>query len=117
MTEAVSKQDRTWGMLCHLLALAGYIGVPFGHIIGPLVMWLVKRQDSSFVDDQGKEALNFQISMTIYGIVSAILIFVIVGIFLAIAVAIIDFIFIIVASVRANSGERYRYPLTIRFIK
>lgn len=111
------KDEHMWGMLCHLTALVAYVGVPFGHILGPLVVWLIKREQSSFVDDQGKEALNFQISITIYGLVAAVLTLVIIGIFLGIALVIFDLVMVIIASVKANRGERYRYPLTIRFLK
>jgi uncharacterized Tic20 family protein len=110
------SQERTFAMLCHLTALAALIGIPFGNIIGPLVIWLIKREEFPLVDDQGKESLNFQISATIYAIVSAILILVIVGIFLLIALAIFWLVVVIMACVRANQGERFRYPLTIRFI-
>jgi uncharacterized Tic20 family protein len=112
----LSKDAKTWGMLCHLIALAGFV-VPFGNIIGPLVIWLIKKDEYPFVDDQGKESLNFQISMTIYFIISAILIIVVIGILLMIALVIVEVIFIIIATVKANSGEKYRYPLTIRLIK
>lgn len=111
------KESRLWGMFCHLASLSGFIGVPFGNIIGPLIIWLVKRNELPFVDDQGKESLNFQISMTIYGIIAAILVFFVIGIFLAIALFIFGLVMVIIASVKANSGEYYRYPLTIRFIK
>jgi len=62
--QPTTKDDRTWAMLCHLSGLAGYV-VPFGNIFGPLIIWLIKRDQSWFVDDQGKEALNFQISWAI----------------------------------------------------
>ena len=111
------KQARLWGMLCHLTALAGFIGVPFGNIIGPLIVWLVKRQEIPFADEQGKESLNFQISLTLYSIVAALLIMVVVGIFLLIGLMIFGLVMVIIASVKSNNGESYRYPLTIRFIK
>jgi hypothetical protein len=111
------KEAQKWGMLCHLLALAGFVGIPFGNIIGPLVVWLLKKSDYPFVDEQGKESLNFQISMTIYGIVAAFLIFVIIGIFLLIGLVIADLVLVIIASVKTSNGESHRYPLTIRFIK
>ncbi|MEW6113824.1 MAG: DUF4870 domain-containing protein, partial [Thermodesulfobacteriota bacterium] len=61
-----SKQATNWGMLCHLSALLGLVLISFGHILGPLVVWLFKKNDDPFIDEQGKESLNFQISMTIY---------------------------------------------------
>ena len=112
----IHPQHRTWGMTCHLAALSGYL-VPFGHILGPLVVWLFKGQDHPFVDAQGKESLNFQISMTIYMAVSYLLVFVIIGFVLLGALALLDLIFIIVASVKSRSGQTYRYPFTIRLIK
>jgi hypothetical protein len=111
-----AKDARTWAMFCHVGAFAGYI-IPFGHIIAPLIIWLIKKDESPLVDDQGKESLNFQISISIYAIVAALLTFVIIGIVLLIALLMFDVVMVIVATVRANSGERYRYPLCIRFIK
>lgn len=110
------RDERMWGMLAHLSALAGFI-IPFGLIIGPLVIWLIKRDQSYYVNQQGKEALNFNISITIYFFISGLLIFLIVGIFTAIAVGVMWIIFTIIAAVKANNGEAYYYPLTIRFIK
>ena len=102
----LSKDDRTWAMLAHLSALAGFV-IPFGNVLGPLVIWLVKREGSAFVDDQGREALNFQITVTIAAIVSIILM----------VVGLAWLILSIVAGVKANEGERYRYPFTLRLIK
>lgn len=110
------KQKNMWAMLCHLGAFAGYI-IPFGQIIVPLAIWLIKKEESPLIEDQGRESLNFQISMTIYLIISVILTLIIIGFVLLIAVAIFDIVMVIIASVKANSGQRYRYPLTIRFIK
>jgi len=104
-------------MLCHVIALCGFIGIPFGNILGPLVVWLLKREEDPFIDAQGKEALNFQISMTIYALVSLILIFILIGFVLLFAIAIVNIVLVIIASIKAYNGESYRYPLTIRFIK
>jgi len=114
--QAMDKQERNWAMFCHLAALSGYL-VPFGFIIGPLVVWLIKKEEYPLVDDQGKEAINFQITMTICFIVSVILVFVLIGILLLPALAIFNIIMIIVATIKANNGERYRYPFAIRIIK
>ncbi len=117
MTGDEDRQARNWGMLCHLIALSALLGVPFGHILGPLVVWLIKRNDLPIVDEQGKESLNFQISFTIYALVSAILTFFVIGIVLLIGLAIADLVLVIVASVKVSNGQSYRYPLTIRLIK
>jgi uncharacterized Tic20 family protein len=113
--EDLPQEARTFGMLCHLTAFAGFI-VPLGNIIGPLVMWLIKKDQYPFVDDQGKESLNFQISVLIYAFISGILVFVVIGIFLLIALGIFVIVMVIIATIRANEGQRYRYPLTIRII-
>ncbi len=111
----ITKEQRTWGMLAHLSAIAGFF-LPFGNIIGPLVVWLIKKDEMMFVNDQGKEALNFQISVSIYAIVSAFSIFLIIGFLLLPAVMIFSLVMTIIACVKANEGEYYRYPLCIRFI-
>ena len=116
-SQSDERQARMWGMLCHLSALVGFIGVPFGNILGPLVVWLIKKDEFPFVNDQGKESLNFQISMTIYTVIAVILAFFLIGIPAVLVLPIIDVILIVIASVQANNGEAYRYPLTIRFIR
>jgi len=116
----VSKDSKTWGMLCHLGGLAGFI-FPFGNIIAPLVIWLIKKNEDKFVDVQGKEALNFQITLIIAGISGFILTILVitacVGVPLLIAVSICNLIFCIMGAVKANNGESYHYPVCIRFIK
>ena len=117
MTEDKNKQSNMWGMLCHLTSLSVYIGIPFGNIIGPLVVWLIKKDEFPFVNEQGQESLNFQISMTIYGFVSVILCLVVIGFVLIGIILVANIILVVIASVKANKGEAYRYPFTIRFIK
>lgn len=102
-----SKDARLWGMLSHLLALTMLISIPLGWILGPLVIWLLKKNEYEFVDDQGKESLNFQLSMTLYSL----------SIILIPFIVIFDIIMVITASVQASDGVRYRYPLTIHFIQ
>ncbi len=103
-------------MLCHLSALAGYI-IPFGNLIGPLIVWQIKKNQIPQVNEHGKESLNFQISVTIYAIDSGLLCFICVGFFLLAAVGIFALVMIIIESIKANQGEPVRYPLTFRFIK
>jgi uncharacterized protein len=111
------KQDRTWAMFCHLTSLSVCIGIPFGNIIGPLVVWLIKKDEFAIVDEHGRESLNFQISLSIYSIISFFLCFAFIGFLLLPAILIAGLVFVIIASLKANKGEPYRYPLTIRFIK
>lgn len=115
-TESVSQDDRNLGMLCHLIALVGLL-IPFGNILGPLVIWLVKKDQSSFVDVEGKEALNFNITVAIAGFVSVLLMTVVIGFALIFIVAIFWIVMAIVAASKASSGEHYRYPLTIRLVQ
>ena len=115
MEETFSRDEKMWAMFCHMSAFAFFV-FPFGHVIGPLVIWMIKKDEYKMVDDQGKESLNFQISISLYAIVAVLLIIVLIGIPILIGIFIIDFIFIIIASIKANDGELYRYPLTIRFI-
>ncbi|HPM79638.1 MAG TPA: DUF4870 domain-containing protein [Candidatus Anammoximicrobium sp.] len=108
-----TSDERMWGMLCHLSSLSGGV-IPMGNIVGPLIVWLIKKEEYALVDDQGKEALNFQISIMIYTIVLALTI---IGIPVAIAAMIFGLVMSVIAAVKANEGEYYRYPLTIRFVK
>jgi len=116
-SKEVNKDARMWAMICHLSALAGLVVPVVGCIVGPLIVWQIKKEEFPFVDEQGKEAVNFQISMLIYGVVAALLIFACIGTVLLPAVALVDLIFLLIAAVKANDGYHYRYPLTIRFIK
>ncbi len=90
--------------------------VPLGNIWGPLIIWLIKREEFPDVDAHGKASLNFQISITIYIIISVILTIVLIGFVMLIAAMIMWVVVVIIASVRANAGQLYNYPLAIRFI-
>src|SRR6266404_9024256 len=115
-TSTSSSNVRTWTVLCHATALAGFFVPWAGHILGPLIVWLAKRGDSPEIDGHGKESLNFQISMLIYDAVAAILCIVLIGIPILIALWVLNTVFVIIASVKASEGKFYRYPITIRFI-
>lgn len=107
----VPSDSRAWAAAAHLLP---FLGLSF---IAPLIIWLIKRDEDAFVEGHGREALNFQISIIIYAIVSAILIIVLIGIVLLLALGVFVLVFQIVAGVKAATGQEYRYPLTIRFVK
>ena len=111
-----AKQEKTWALFCHVSAFAMFV-FPFGNILAPLSIWLIKKDEMPLVDDQGKESLNFQISITIYLFAAGLLTLIIIGIPLLIAVGVFDIVMIIIAAIKANEGEKYRYPLTIRIIK
>jgi len=118
----VSSEERTWALVAHLSALSVYL-TGFGMILGPLVVWLINKDSKPFAAEQAKEALNFNISWMLWGILlgiaAFILTFILVGILLWIALgffSIVWTIFCIIAAIKANEGVHYRYPLTIRFI-
>jgi uncharacterized Tic20 family protein len=111
------KADHTIGMLCHLLSLTLLLGVPLGNILGPLTVWLIKRDEDPFVDLCGKESLNFQISMTLYMVIAGIFILLFVGLFMVPILMILNIVYTIIAAIKASQGTSYTYPLTIRFIK
>ena len=122
----ISKDIRNVAMFCHLASFAGLVGVPFGNILGPLLVWLLKREESTFIDAHGKEALNFQISVAIYASISIVLMYasiftvpmiVLIGFVLLVALLVFGVVSVIIAAVRANSGQEYRYRLAMRFIK
>jgi len=114
---ATSSDIRTWTVLCHAAALLGLFFHFLGHLLGPLIVWLVKRGDSPEVDAHGKESLNFQISMLIYDAIAAILCVVLIGIPILIALWVLNTVLVIIASIQASEGKFYRYPITIRLIK
>jgi len=106
----VSKEDCTMGMLCHLLGI-------FTLFLGALIIWLIKKDQSTFLDDQGKEALNFQLTILIAWVAAGVLSFVLIGCFLMPVIWVLNIIFCIMGALAANKGQRYRYPFNIRFIK
>ena len=109
-------QERQWALICHLSALSGYV-IPFGNLIVPIIIWSMKKDEMPMVDEHGKEVINFQLSMTIWMIISGILILVLIGIPLLIMLAILQVVFIIIGAIKADSGQLYKYPMTIQFIK
>lgn len=111
---AATPNDRIWALCCHLGTLATFF--PFANIIIPLAIWLINKDKSPFVNDQGKEALNFQITMMIGYAICAALVFVLIGFPLIIALLLYHIIYSIVAAIKANEGIAYRYPWAIRLI-
>jgi uncharacterized Tic20 family protein len=115
----VDKDSRTWGMMAHLSGIvASILTGLLGGWIGPLIIWLVKKEDSAFVNDQGKEALNFQITLVIGYIIAYGITLVTCGLLFPVLFVplILQIVFGIIASLKANNGEYYRYPMNIRMI-
>lgn len=107
---AMTPDDRTFGMLSHLLGI-------FTGLLGPLIIFLAKGKESPFIRNQSAEALNFQLTLLIVFLVSAVLMFVVIGIFTFFAAYIGGIVLMIIASLAANRGEPYRYPINIRMVK
>lgn len=110
-------EEKKWGMFAHLSALATFVLPVAGNIIGPLVIYLIKKDEFEFVNDQGKEVLNFQITWSLIFIVSIVLIFVGIGILMLIGFGIAWLVLVVVGSVAASNGQYYRYPFTIKFLQ
>jgi len=103
------NQDKNLAMACHLLGLLGFLG--------PLVIWLIKKDESATVSQHGKEALNFQLSILIYSVGAWLTAFILIGFLLMPAVAIFNLVMIIIAAIKTSNGEDFKYPLCLRLIK
>jgi len=112
----IPNAERQWGMFAHLSAFSACVGIPFGNILAPLVMFLIKKDEYRFGGEQAKEALNFNISCTLYGLIALVLCLVFIGFVLLAALGIFWIIVTIIAAVKSNEGVSYRYPLCIRFV-
>ena len=99
------------------MAMLIHVSAIFTGFVGPLIIWLIKKDESAFVDRHGKTALNFTITLMIAYFVSAILILVLIGILMILALMVVGIVFPIIAAIAANKGEEYTYPLSIKFIK
>jgi uncharacterized Tic20 family protein len=107
-----TSDDRILGLLSHLLAIVPGVG-----ILGPLVIYLIKRGQSSFVEENAKESLNFQITMILAFIISAILMVVWIGFMLLAVLGVAEVVLVIIATIRASENKIYRYPFNLRLIK
>ncbi|SDI34206.1 DUF4870 domain-containing protein [Pseudomonas panipatensis] len=111
-----SQEARQWAMFCHYAAFLGLV-FPFGNLLGPLIVWQIKRESDPFVDRQGKEALNFQITVSLALLVSLMLCVLVIGFLLLALVSAGALVLTVIAGVKANEGRDYRYPFTWRPLK
>jgi uncharacterized protein len=114
---AVTENERTWGMLAHLSALLGVVVPLIGCVLGPLAVWIGRRDDSPFVEAQAKEALNFNISVFLGSIVCSLLMLVFIGFILGAALFVAWLVMTLIAAIRASEGIPYRYPFSLRLVK
>ena len=112
----LSETERNWAMLCHLSALAGFF-FPFGGIIGPLICWLSKKDESAWMNVNGRNSLNFHLSILLYMVLVIPLCFIIIGLPILFMLLTLKVVCIIIASIKAAKGELFRYPLVIPFIQ
>jgi len=110
------EEEMKWAPLIHLSAFLGFI-FPFGNIVAPLAVWIYKKTELPYVDSQGKEALNFQISITIYIIIASLLSLVLIGIPVLIGLFVLWLVMVIKAALRTSEGKEFTYPITVRFLK
>lgn len=111
----ISKEQRNWAMLAHLSGLLAFATL-IGGVLGPLVMWMIRKDDMDFAADQAKEALNFQITVFVAGLIAGVMCLILIGFALLAILVIIDLILMIVAAVKASEGVSYRYPFNLRLI-
>jgi uncharacterized protein len=122
-TLELRSEERTWGLITHLAGFALFLLPAFGNLIGVFVAWLVFKDRSAFADDQGKEALNFHLSLWTYAGASILFAIMTLGIGLLatipflVVLAVYQVVMMVIAGIEANNGKLYRYPLTIRFVK
>lgn len=111
------REARQWAMFCHLAALAWFLVPLVGNVVGPLIVWQLKKDSDPFIDEQGREALNFQITVSLALMVCGILMWILIGFPLMLLVCVTALVLTLIAAVKANNGEHYRYPFCWRLLK
>ena len=114
---APTENERTWGMLAHLSALAGVVVWLLGCVLGPLAVYLSRRDQSEFVAEHAREALNFNITVALAAVVCLLLMLVFVGFILGAALFIAWLVLTLIAAIKASEGAIYRYPISLRLVK
>ena len=112
-----TENERTWGMLAHLSALAGLVMPLVGIVLGPLLVWLTRRDESEFVAAHAKEALNFNISVLLGALACMLLMLVFIGFLLGTALFVAWLVMMLIAAIKASEGQSYRYPFSLRLVK
>jgi uncharacterized Tic20 family protein len=112
-----TQEERTWAMIAHLSAFAVFVFPLAGNILAPLIIWVARRDTSAFVEAEAKEALNFNISVSLGWVVCGLLTFVLIGIPLGVILFVGWLVMTILAAVKASEGVGYRYPLSLRLVK
>ncbi len=111
------REVRQWAMLCHYAAFFGLLVPMIGNVLGPLVLWQLKRESHPFIDQQGREALNFQITYSLAMMLCGVLAWVVIGFPLMALFSLVALALVIIAGIKANSGVPYRYPFCWRLVR
>ena len=111
-----SQEARQWAMFCHFAAFLGLV-FPFGNLLGPLIVWQLKKDMDPFVDQQGKEALNFQLTFSLAMMICGVLAWILIGFPLMVLVSVVALVLVVIAGIRANEGKPYRYPFCWRIVR
>ncbi len=112
-----SPQARRWAMLCHYSAFCWFLVPMIGNVLGPLIIWQLKKDMDPFVDVQGKEALNFQLTFSILLMICGVLAWILIGFPLMVLISVVALVLVVIAGIRANEGKPYRYPFCWRIVK
>ncbi|MGV8841987.1 MAG: DUF4870 domain-containing protein [Pseudomonas sp.] len=112
-----SKEARQWAMFCHFAGFFWFLVPMVGNVVGPLIVWQIKKDLDPFIDEQGKEAVNFQITVTLAFLVCGVLAWVLIGFPLMLLVGLVALVLTIIAGIKANEGQAYRYPFCLRLLK
>jgi uncharacterized Tic20 family protein len=119
MSFSPPRAARTWAMACHLATFAGILAT-FGNVLGPLVVWLLKKDEHEFINDQGKESLNFQMTLGVGQLALLLVGFLLPHASLVrlcvLALHVVGVVFPIIAAIQANEGTTYRYPFRYKFL-
>ena len=111
-----SPEARQWAMFCHFAAFAGLL-IPFGNLLGPLVVWQLKRESDPYVDAQGREALNFQLTLSLALMLCGLLAWLVIGFPLMALVSVVGLVLTVIGGIKANEGRPWRYPFCLRFLR
>lgn len=117
LTPVPDGDARRWAMLCHYAAFFWFLMPMVGNVLGPLLVWQLKKDSDPFIDDQGREAFNFQLTYSLWMIICGILGWILIGFALAALVNLVSLVLVVIAGIRANEGRAYRYPLNWRFVR
>jgi len=114
--DQIAERERNWAMFCHLAGFAGFL-MPYGGIIGPLLLWHSRKDESEWVNFNGKESLNFQLSILLYTVLAIPLVFIVIGIPILVVLGLLEIICVAIAATKSAKGEVFKYPVSIPFFQ